>query len=600
VAVLTWLVCVLLGRPLVAAWDSNPLRTQGVLLPLALGALVGLALLAVCLWRRLVLAVGVVAGAYSGWVFFTITAALNGTPLGYGLMLGDAGRMSALVMHFSTTWHNTDAADPRLPAEYPPLYPMLVGRVASWTGHQGWALLGAAQALVLSAAVLVCFLLWSRLVHPGLALALAASLTVALSEPSKANEVLALGVLTPWLLASFWPPPGRRRLHPVAGGVIGGLMVPWFPNLLMVSLVGVAAMLVVGWWTSPGRGAYLRDAAVTVAIAFVIASWYIVPLVTAYAAGTTEVVADTFLSGTLVSNPLSMVDVSGDAFNVLRVIGLLGTAALLRRAWWAPPVAMLLAGVELVRVVLLLRLVSDRHAFLLYYAPYVMRYLTLAAGLLVIGHLAAPVVRLLTGRNRLTLRPAAVVLLATYLSLTAYAAWDTWAPTPHGLLDVASPGARDAPWSNATRAHAERLPDGSPPRYRTPKTFDWFPVAPTLSAIRSSAGRDPVVLCYDQRLFAYAALRNYLPPSRGASSALTQWDSRHAELQRLAGITDPRQLAAAAASTAFGPIDVFVLKAGAKGWTFADIRFDPAQFSSPAFTVAPTGDGSTVVVTRAP
>lgn len=605
-AVLTWLVCVLLSRPLVAAWDANPLTTQGVLLPLALGAVVGLALLAVSLWRSVRVMTGIVAGAYSGWVYFTITAALNGTPFGYGSMSGDAGRMSALVMHFSTTWHNTDAADPRLPAEYPPLYPMLVGRVAAWSGHDAWSLLGAAQAAVLSAAVLICFLLWARLVHPGLALLLAAALPMGLDEPSKANEVLALGVLVPWLLAAFWPPPGRRRLHPVVAGVIGGLMVPWYPSLLMVSLLGVAALLVGGWWTSVDRRGYLRDAALSIGIAFVLASWYVVPLVRAYAKGTQEVVADTYLSGTLVDDPLGLVTSSVDVFNALRVIGLLGTVLLLRRAWWAPPVAMLVAAVELTRAVMLLRLVGERHAFLLYYAQYVTRYTMLAAGLLVLGHVAAPSATHLLGR-RLAVRPAATVVAATFLALTALAGWRAWMPAPRGMLDVARGSSTQigpdedpkAEWNNATRAHAERRPDGTAPRYQPTVLIRWFPAQPVLRAIHASqAGDDPVVLSYDQRLFSYEPLRNYLPPDRSSTSALIRWDSRHAELSRLAGIADPQAFAQAAGHTAFGPLDVFVLQRVRGRWWFRGVAFDPAQFAGSAFTVTSIGDGSTIVAVR--
>ena len=59
-------------------------------------------------------------GGAGGHAVRLVSALLRATPL-----------MSALAMHFSTTWHPSDAADPALPPEYPPLYPMLVGRVAA-------------------------------------------------------------------------------------------------------------------------------------------------------------------------------------------------------------------------------------------------------------------------------------------------------------------------------------------------------------------------------------------------------------------------------------------------------------------------------------
>ncbi len=78
-----------------------------------------------------------------------------------------------MVMHFSTTWHNTDPADPSLPSEYPPLYPMILGRIAAITGRAGWTLLGGAQAFLAGLIVIAAFLLWLRLVDPVTALLIA-------------------------------------------------------------------------------------------------------------------------------------------------------------------------------------------------------------------------------------------------------------------------------------------------------------------------------------------------------------------------------------------------------------------------------------------
>jgi hypothetical protein len=141
-AVLSWAVALLVGRLVVRRWDLDPMTSQGVVMPIALGALGGLLLLGAALLLRhharlRGAVVGVTAGAYSGWLGTTILAMLNGTPFGYGTLSGDAGRMSAMVMHYSTTWHGTDVSDPSLPAEYPPLYPMVLGRGAGRTGRAG-------------------------------------------------------------------------------------------------------------------------------------------------------------------------------------------------------------------------------------------------------------------------------------------------------------------------------------------------------------------------------------------------------------------------------------------------------------------------------
>lgn len=88
---------------------------------------------------------------------------------------------------------------------------MLIGRIAAWSGHEAWSLLGTFQALFVSLALLAAFLLWRRLVPAPVALALSARVLIGLTEPSKGNEILALAVFIPWLLASFAPPAGSRR-----------------------------------------------------------------------------------------------------------------------------------------------------------------------------------------------------------------------------------------------------------------------------------------------------------------------------------------------------------------------------------------------------
>lgn len=603
-AVVTWAAGLVAGRVVVRRWDFDPMTTQGVVMPLAVGVLGGLTLLGISLLlrhrllaRRVV--VGVTAGTYSAWLGTTVLAMLNGTPFGYGTLAGDAGRMSAMVMHYSTTWHSTDVSDPSLPAEYPPLYPMLLGRIADWTGREGWKLIGTSQAVLVSVSVLVAFLLWRRLVPDLTALLAASTVTLALAQPAKCNELLALAVLLPWLLATFAPPPGRRRLNAVLSGLVVGVMVPWYPSLLMLSLLGVAAVMGWHWWTSPDRRGYLVHAVVTVAVGFLVASWYIVPLVVAYARGEKQVVADLYLSTGLSTNPFTVLYDGPPWMYWLQLVGLVGTAVLLRRAWWAPPFALLLAGIVALRALVLLQFVRDGHAFLLYYVPYVLRSLLLIAGVLVLVDVWHWAMSRAAGRLQAPSYVPGALVVALALASTGSTAWSGWAPHPIAIKDAAGGQGDGTAVNLATLAHADRLPSGAAPRHAAPDLAPWFPVAPVVDRVRASLGNhaDPVVLSYDQRLFAFQPWASYLPPGRTSSSALIRWQDRLTAVQRLAA-TPPDRFAEAAANTDFGPIDVFVLKAKKGGWYFRDVAFSPDQFTAQHFTVTEGLPSSTVVAVR--
>jgi hypothetical protein len=603
-AVVTWAVGLVVGRAVVRRWDLDPMTTQGVVMPVAVGVLGGLTLLTVALLlRHRLLArnvvVGVTAGGYSAWAGSTVLAMLNGTPYGYGTLLGDAGRMSAMVMHYSTTWSASDVSDPSLPAEYPPLYPMLLGRVAAWTGRDGWKLLGTSQAVLVSVSLLVAFLLWRRLVPDVSALLAASTVTLALANPAKCNEILALAVLIPWILATFAPPPGRRRLNAVLSGVVVGLMVPWYPSLLMLALVGLAAVMVWTWWTSDDRKRYLLHALVTVAVGFVVASWYVVPLIAAYAGGQKQVVADLYLSTGLSTTPFTVLYDGPPWLYWLQLVGLVGTAVLLRRAWWAPPFALLLAGILALRALVLLQFVRDGHAFLLYYVPYVLRYLLLVAGVLVLVEVWHHATSLTAERLQVPTYLTGALLVTVALASTGSTAWWGWAPHPIAVKDAAGGRGDGTPVNLATRAHADRLPSGAAPRYAAPQLTSVFPVGLVVDQVQAALGThaDPVVLSNDQRLFAFQPWGCYLPKDRTSSSALMRWDDRLAATKRLAA-TPPDGFADAAAHTAFGPVDVFVLTAKKSGWYFRDVAFSPDQFTNEHFTVTQGLPGGTVVAVR--
>jgi hypothetical protein len=79
-------------------------------------------------------------------------------------------------------------------------------------------------------------------------------------------------------------------------------------------------------------------------------------------------------------------------------------------------------------------------------------------------------------------------------------------------------------------------------------------------------------------------------------------------LRKLSGVTDPAAFAAAAAHTAFGPIDVFILlRTGPAQWSWTPaatpdgpVTFTPAQFSPAAFTVFTNLHGGYVLAVRKP
>jgi hypothetical protein len=110
-------------------------------------------------------------------------------------------------------------------------------------------------------------------------------------------------------------------------------------------------------------------------------------------------------------------------------------------------------------------------------------------------------------------------------------------------------------------------------------------------AKRYGADYRPMVVSTDERLFAFVTWYAYVGQSPTASPALDRWADHAAEVSKLTTIADPTAFAAYAKNTAFGPIDVFVLRkerteegvaTGALLW-HTGVAFNPNQFSSSAF-----------------
>jgi hypothetical protein len=300
---------------------------------------------------------------------------------------------------------------------------------------------------------------------------------------------------------------------------------------------------------------------------------------------------------------------------VLRIVGIVGTILLLRRAWWAPPLALLIVGTQVLRALVLLRFVSTGHAFILFYSGRVVGYLLVLAGVLIVARFVVWAMRRLAvnGPPRLALRHTAVTIVAVFVSLLGYASWNDWAPGPRGVLDqVAVPAPTDPLGKRnlAMDAHAERLPDGTAVHFPAPTLSAPLDMRGVVAAVRTGmrGARHPLVLSYDQRLYSYRDWRDWLPPDRTAASALVRWDARYAELQRLAAIEDPQQFASASAHTSRGRIDVFYFRASGGVWRFlkfvggpsagSGVAFRPQQFAAPEFAITHLMGGNVVVVRR--
>jgi hypothetical protein len=266
-------------------------------------------------------------------------------------------------------------------------------------------------------------------------------------------------------------------------------------------------------------------------------------------------------------------------------MGAAGVLVLWRRAWWARPMGLLAAGVVVVKAVMLLRFVDGGHSFMLLYVPYLMRFMAAAAGVLTLweaARLLAPVVHARLATPPRLVGVAAVAALVGVIGASAYAG--SWLVMPAGYLDANGAKASGVT-SLSTAAHAEYRPDGTRPRYSYGTMAPLFPAAQVYRDIDDELGRgaDPVVLSADQRVFSFRDLRNYLPPARESSNALTLWDTRERGLREIAAIDDPARLAAALAHTDFGPVDVLVLQEKRGKLLWRNIEFSPRALAEPQF-----------------
>ena len=177
------------------------------------------------------------------------------------------------------------------------------------------------------------------------------------------------------------------------------------------------------------------------------------------------------------------------------------------------------------------------------------------AGVLTAVETAPNLLRRLAATDYRRLVAVAVTLV---LAWAGYSYTHDWMPTSGGAFSG---------WT--AHAFAEPLPDGTyvasaGGRDQTP----WFPVDPIKDDVTRVLGPNPraVTLSVDERLFSYLPWPGYTWDDLGGS--LAHSFERVAEVRKLEGIRDPAAFADASRHTAYGPIDIFVLKISDGGWVW--------------------------------
>lgn len=580
-AAITWAAALPLCWQLPSWLDVDPFgqRARALVLGPALGV-IGL-LLAIGWRRSSPWLAGVAAGLLAAWVALALRTALHGTPYGFGGFQGDPWRISAMAERYSTTTASADAWIPGLPAEYPPLYPWLIGRASALTHIDAWRLLGPAEVLTMSAGVLVGFLLWRRLTSDWVALLVPMVSIYAWARPHKAYEVFTLVLFVPWVLGAFARPP-KGRLPWWIAGILGGVLLLTYSAWLVFGAVGILAVIVMTWRAEVARREYLMHVGLVALVSAATASWYVIPFVVDLLAVGGQQASDAWLprGGVLVS----LLPFLGTSYlSLLQAIGLAGAILLRGRAWWPTPLLLLAASAFGYRVAATIGYAMTGHTSHLTYTPRLYGPVLAISGVLTMAHL----VSLARARfNPLFVRgvlPVAVAIPVTVAALSLCSRW-----MPHGV--------NDAGWG-----HVQALPTGGYPRYAPSQDRQaWFPATQIDQVLRRTAGSDRalVTLSADERLYAFFPLPGYLSVSRNSAPTLSRWSDRRAEIVRLAGLHDPAALADAAGRTAFGPIDAFVLRRRADGWYWTDIRFSPSAFKGPRWRVSADLPAQFVVAVR--
>jgi hypothetical protein len=605
-ALVTWIICLPVAYVGAKLGPADPFKLRVAMIPVVV--LIAGVVVAGVVSRRVPadLASGIGAGLFGGWVAFTLRVALHGTPFGFGGLVSDAGRLAAMANTYSHTWHSADGIVPSVPSNYPPLFPWLVGRTSALINVPAWKLLGPAEAITLSFAVVAGYILWRRLLPGPLALAVTLPVLLCFSLPEKPYEILALVVFAPWAIATFGDPP-RGRLHWLPAGLIGGLSILLYWLFIVFAALGILALAVLTWRASQDRARYIRHVVLTVIVSVVVASWYLVPYLgwgLLHGSSQTEY---QYQGGGIQDSPLLFL--APTPLGVLGLIGVIGMVWYRGRVWWGKPMLLLTAGIYAYWLLGLAAFVLVGRHLLLQDTPRLTSLMLASAGVLTIAHTAPRLVRLISIRAVPAGLPTlALCLLSIFVAITA---WQAWMPGgPPSVTGLYQPAVSTAK-NDTTLAFTMALPDGrylaaAPASIRQP----WFPTDPIEKDVASVLGKsaEPVTLSASEQLFPYVNWPGYIGVTRTAAGIDTNWSGRYAALRKLSGVTDPAAFAAAAAHTAFGPVDVFILlRTGPAQWSWTPaatpdgpVTFTPAQFSPAAFTVFTNLHGGYVLAVRKP
>jgi len=602
-AIVTWLIAMPVAflTPKVVPFQSGMGGLRWLTLPLTAGFFAAVVLWLA--WRRWPTGwlAGVSAGAMSGWFALSLSTALRGTPFPFYGLIGDAGRITAMATRYSVTAASSDMMIPGLPSEYPPLFPWVVGRTAAMFGVAAWRLVGDFEVLFMSLAMLVAFVLWQRLVSPWLALAVATAGFMVFPLSHKAYEALALAGFLPWLLLTFTNPP-RGRLHWLPSGIIAGLIVLCYYGWMIFGVFGV---LVIAWrmWRIEGdRKAFLLYVAKVAGVAFVVASWFLVPLIYTRVTLGGSVVADLYGTSSMLDAIFPFLQITYPAVSgllaMVQLIGLIGLIWLRGRAWWARPLLAMVLGAYAFRLIGMVSFMLTEHTLLSQYTPAVYGTAMSVAAPLTIAHATPMLLRRLSIDPPKPGIPTGVAAgVAVMLSFAGYVFCVDWMPKASG-----------GRYSIVTEfAYGEPYPTGGRPSDAAQHT-PWFPVEPIRQAVEEVIGadHDAVALSVDERLWAYLPWRGYI--GNDLWSSIAHSHQRLRNIQDLSAINDPARFTEQSQHMQFGRIDIFILKKTPQGWLWvfhrgynhdnALIYFQPTQFDHATWAIVDVPEDYVAIVRR--
>jgi hypothetical protein len=561
-------------------------------LPLAAGALGALVLAPLAFRRPTPWLAGATAGSIGAWLVLIFATALRGTPFPFFGLLGDSGRLTAMATRYSVTAASADPWIRGLPGEYPPLFPWTVGRVSALLDVPAWKLVGLGEAVFTGAAVVLGFILWLRLLKPWQAIAVTLMAFMIFAIPAKAYEAITLMAFAPWVIGTFGNPP-RGRLHWFASGLVGGFLILTYYGWLVLGGIGVAILAVATFRREANRRAFVFYLLKVFAVAFVLSSWFVVPLAIAKLTGDGANVSDLYGSSSLLDQMLPFLDLTW--IGLTQLVGLVGLIWLRGRVWWAWPLLTLVIGAYAFRLFGAIVFVLTNHTLIAHYTRSIYMSVLLAAGVLTLVHAVPLLVK------RLSLNPphnAAAMVLALLIGWAGFTITMDWTPGLQGRYS-----------DYVERAYREPLPDGTYPADVANPT-PWFPVGPIQREVERVKGADarPVVLSNDERLFSFLPWYGYIGTDIAASSMSLPYE-RLAEVEKLAGTRDPAAFTSLSRSTRFGEIDVFALqKESAQAWTWTfnhgfgqtptTFTFTPDQFSTADWEVVEVPQSVIVVIRK--